>query len=108
MRNSTLERAIETSANLLSLVEVDIIRTFEFFDLSLSAAAENKSVSGLDSVSSEIRNMVLFDRAATAKHLNGIVITNPFNCTILVVTRSDPPIGNSILGLSRGRAMLAD
>ena len=76
MRESELAKAIQAGDNTVSTMAVDIARNLEMFDLSLRAVADNIHHPGVESVSKDIRQLVLFDRAATAKHLSNIKVLN--------------------------------
>src|SRR3984957_8419551 len=74
MRSNDLAKAVFASDNIVSTMSNDIARNLDMFDLSLRAAMDNMNYPGVDSVSKEIRQMVLFDRAATAKYLASIKV----------------------------------
>lgn len=72
MRESELAKAVLAGDNTVSAISVDIARNLEMFDLSLRAVTDNLHHPGVESLSKDIRELVLFDRAATAKHLSSI------------------------------------
>ena len=76
MRENELAKAVQASDNTVSAMSVDISRNLEMFDLSLRAVIDNLGHPGVQSVSKDIRQLVLFDRAATAKHLSSIKVLN--------------------------------
>ena len=76
MRQNELAKAVRASDNTVSAMSADIARNLEMFDLSLRAVIDNLSHPGVQSVSKDIRQLVLFDRAATAKHLSSIKVLN--------------------------------
>ncbi|AWN37751.1 sensor domain-containing diguanylate cyclase [Methylobacterium radiodurans] len=67
LRRDAWDKAEQTSKNLLQVIERDIARNVEIIDLSLQAIVDNLRTPGLDAVSSEMRQLVLFDRAGTAR-----------------------------------------
>lgn len=69
LRRGAWDKAEQTSKNLLQVIERDIARNIEIFDLSLQAAAENVVVPSVAVLSPELRQLILFDRAATARDL---------------------------------------
>jgi diguanylate cyclase (GGDEF)-like protein len=74
MKSNELTKALQASDNMVSTMSNDIARNLDMFDLSLRAVIDNMNYPGVDSVSKDIRQMVLFDRAATAKYLASIKV----------------------------------
>ena len=74
LRRDAWEKAAQTSDNLMQVIERDIARNVEILDLSLRGAAENLKASGLGSVGPELRRLVLFDRAASARDLGVMLV----------------------------------
>jgi diguanylate cyclase (GGDEF)-like protein len=74
MRRGEEELARQTLENLASSIDSDISRNFELYDLSLRAVASNMVMPELKDVSKPIRNLILFDHAATAKHFGAIQV----------------------------------
>jgi diguanylate cyclase (GGDEF)-like protein len=74
MRRGEEELARQTLENLASSIDSDISRNFELYDLSLRAVASNMVMPELKDVSKPIRNLILFDHAATAKHFGSIQV----------------------------------
>jgi diguanylate cyclase (GGDEF)-like protein len=62
------------ATGLIATIESDIARNIESYDLSLRAVIDNLSYSEIATVSPQFRQLVLFDRSATAKHLDAIVL----------------------------------
>src|SRR6478752_4206488 len=76
MRRGEEELARQTLENLASGIDSDISRNIEIYDLSLRAVASNMVMPELKNVSKPIRQLILFDRAATAKHFGAITVYN--------------------------------
>jgi diguanylate cyclase (GGDEF)-like protein len=74
MRRDAYTKAEQTTINLLQVIERDIDHNVELFDLSLRAAAHNIQAPGLDAVSPALRQLILFDRAATAQDMGVMFI----------------------------------
>jgi diguanylate cyclase (GGDEF)-like protein len=72
-RDAAWERAAEVASGVVSTVTSDIARNIESYDLSLQAVIEGLAYPEIVSISPELRQRVLFDRSATAKHLHGIL-----------------------------------
>ncbi|MCJ2012238.1 sensor domain-containing diguanylate cyclase [Methylobacterium sp. J-076] len=69
MRQDAYAKAEQTSQNLLQVLERDIDRNIELFDLSLRAVAKNLRAPGVAEVPASLRQLILFDRAATAQDM---------------------------------------
>ena len=76
MRRGDEALARQTSANLASTIDADIGRNLELYDLSLRAVVEGMRMAEIDQMSKSIRQLVLFDGAATAKHFGAIEVFN--------------------------------
>lgn len=74
LRRDAWDKAEQTSRNLLQVIERDIARNVEMFDLSLRAVVENLKAPGLDALSPAMRQLVLFDRAATARDMGVMIV----------------------------------
>src|SRR6185312_2340487 len=74
MRRGEEELARQTLENLASTIDADISRNIELYDLSLRAAASNMVTPEINDVSKPIRQLILFDHAATAKHFGAIQV----------------------------------
>jgi diguanylate cyclase (GGDEF)-like protein len=76
MRRSEWETARQVSANIAATINADISRNIELYDLSLRAVASNIVLPEVQTISKSLRHLVLFDRAATAKHFGPIKVYN--------------------------------
>lgn len=65
-RQASVERAVENAENLELVVERDIVRTAELFDLSLQAVADGVQDASVMQLAEPYRSQLLFDRSATA------------------------------------------
>lgn len=74
LRRDAWDKAEQTSKNLLQVIERDIARNVEIIDLTLLAALDNLRAPGLADLSPEIRQLVLFDRAASARDLGVLLV----------------------------------
>src|SRR5689334_15894701 len=63
-----------TLENLASGIDADISRNIELYDLSLRAVASSMVTREIKNVSKPIRQLILFDRAANAKHFGAIQV----------------------------------
>ncbi len=91
VRRSAWDQARISAANLVAAIESDIERNIDLYDLSLLSVVENFRRPGLDRLTPEIRQLVLFDRAATAEYMGSILVLDR-NGTVVLDSRSlDPP-----------------
>lgn len=90
LRQDAWDRAEQTSKNLVQVLKRDIARTVELYDLSLQAAADNLAAPGLTEVSPQLRQLVLFDRAATARDM-GVMLVIDEHGDILADLDAVPP-----------------
>jgi hypothetical protein len=74
MRHGEETVARRTLENLASSIDADVCRNVELYDLSLRNVTNNLVMPELKSVSKEIRHLILFDHAATAKHFGAIQV----------------------------------
>ena len=85
-RNSAWQGVLETTANLVAAIELDTLLNIESFDLSLQAVVDNLKQPGIDHISPDLRQLVLFDRSANARQL-------PFSGALRKINaRSQTPI----------------
>ncbi|WP_267353389.1 sensor domain-containing diguanylate cyclase [Methylobacterium sp. GC_Met_3] len=74
LRRDAWDRTEQTSRNLLQVLERDIARNAELYDLSLQATVENLAAPGLAQADPQMRQLILFDRAATARDLGVMLV----------------------------------
>jgi diguanylate cyclase (GGDEF)-like protein len=73
-RNSAWQGAREATSSLVAALDLDILLNVESFDLALQAVAENLGHPEIDRISPDLRQLVLFDRSATARHLDAMLV----------------------------------
>ena len=76
MAQKDYQHAREAATNLIASIASEIDRNIELYDLSLQAVADGVKLPGVNAISPELRQVVLFDRAATAKDLGSILVLN--------------------------------
>lgn len=74
LRRDAWDKAEQTSKNLVQVLERDIVRNVEMYDLSIQAAVDNLRTPGLAGLAPELRQLVLFDRAATARDMGVMIV----------------------------------
>jgi diguanylate cyclase (GGDEF)-like protein len=90
MRHGEEALAHQTLENLASGIDADISRNVELFDLSLRAVASNMVMPEISQVSKAIRQLILFDHAATAKHFGAIQVFDATGKLIIDASTMDP------------------
>jgi diguanylate cyclase (GGDEF)-like protein len=90
MRRSEEELARQTLENLVSGIDADIGRNVELYDLSLRAVATNMLAPEINKVSKSLRQLILFDHAATAKHFGAIQVFDATGKLIIDASTLDP------------------
>jgi diguanylate cyclase (GGDEF)-like protein len=90
MRRGEEALAHQTLENLASGIDADIGRNVELFDLSLRAVASNMVLPEISQVSTAIRQLILFDHAATAKHFGAIQVFDATGKLIIDASTMDP------------------
>ncbi|MCC8402289.1 diguanylate cyclase [Paraburkholderia sp. MMS20-SJTN17] len=76
-RTDAYNNAAQNARNLTLVLERDILRSIDLYDLSLRAVAEGAADARVISLPAGLRNQVLFDRAATARYLGPISVLGP-------------------------------
>jgi diguanylate cyclase (GGDEF)-like protein len=94
VRRGAWQQARQSAGNVVSALQTDIERNIELYDLSLQGVVDNLREPGLDKVSPEIRHLVLFDRAATAKYMGSILVLDPQGAVVLDSRMAQPPLEN--------------
>jgi diguanylate cyclase (GGDEF)-like protein len=94
MRRGEEELARRTLENLASGIDADISRNIELYDLSLRNVASNLMMPAIKDVSKEIRHLILFDHAATAKHFGVIQVFDAQGKLTIDAASLDPILEN--------------
>ena len=78
LRRQTWDSAMRAAENLVAAEAQDIERNVELYNLSLLAVIDGLKLPGIDQVSPNMRQAILFDRAATARYLGSILRLDEF------------------------------
>lgn len=73
-RQTAWNHAREVGAALVGAAASDIERNIENLNLSLQGVIENLQTPGLDDLPPKFRQILLFDRSTTARHLSSLVV----------------------------------
>jgi diguanylate cyclase (GGDEF)-like protein len=71
---TTYERAADVARGLVTAIEADIGRNIETVNLSLQGVVDGLALPEFDRFDPMVRNMILFDRSATARHLGKLYV----------------------------------
>jgi diguanylate cyclase (GGDEF)-like protein len=74
MRDDALRRAQDAVFNVSLLVERDVSRNLEIYDLSLRAVIDGLEQPGVLDLPPRVRQMVLFDGSISAKHMGSVFV----------------------------------
>lgn len=91
------EHSRTAAANLIASIANDIERNIELYDLSLQAVVEGLKLPEFNKISPELRQVVLFDRAATAKDMGSILVLDARG-TVTLDSRTLAPAAKNFAG----------
>ena len=90
-RHSEEQLARQTLENLASGIDSDIARNVELYDLSLRAVTMNMVMPEINEVSKSLRQLILFDHAATDRHFGSIQVFDSTGKLTIDASTLDPP-----------------
>ncbi|MET0876156.1 MAG: sensor domain-containing diguanylate cyclase [Tardiphaga sp.] len=94
MRVADEKLANQTLGNLSASITADVARTIELYDLSLRNVANNMTEPEVLGASPALRRMILFDHAATARHLGTIQVMDADGRVTIDSATTDPKVQN--------------
>ena len=77
------EQARKSAINLVSTISSEIMRNFELYDLSVQAVVEGLSLPELSQLSPKLRQLLFFDRAASAKDMGSIFVLDTAGTVVM-------------------------
>ena len=87
----------DAAANLVASLASEIDRNIELYDLSLQAVVDGMKLPDINKISPELRQVVLFDRASTAKDMGSILVLD-VRGTVVLDSRALVPAEMSYAG----------
>jgi diguanylate cyclase (GGDEF)-like protein len=90
MRDDALRRAQDAVSNVALLIERDVSRTLEIYDLSLRAVIEGLKQPGVLELNPAVRQMVLFDGSVSARDMGSVFVTDETG-NVLFDSQASPP-----------------
>ncbi len=91
-RDSARAIAVSGTADLLAVLDGDIARTIETYDLSLQSVADSLRLPGIMALSPELRRALLLRRVATARYMGSMFVLDREGRTVIA---SEGPEGMS-------------
>lgn len=93
-RHDAYDHAVENARNLMLLIERDISRNIELYDLSLQNVVDGLADPELTALPPRQRHRLLFDRAATGAYLGAIFVMDQHGDIVIDSAASPPRQGN--------------
>jgi diguanylate cyclase (GGDEF)-like protein len=84
------EQARNAANNVVGSIQSEISRNIELYDLSLQAVVDGLKLPNIETVDPALRNVILFDRSATARDLGSIFVLDR-DGNVLLESRSLTP-----------------
>jgi len=97
MGERDFEHSRAAAANLAASIASDIERNIELYDLSLQAVVDGIKLPEFNTITPELRQVILFDRAATAKDMGSILVLDASGAVTLD-SRSLSPAARNFSG----------
>ena len=89
-RKRDMDQARKSAVNIVATIGSEVARNFELYNLSPEAVVDGLNVQGLSTLTPKVRQMILFDRAASAKDMGSIFVLDKSG-SIILDSRSDTP-----------------
>ncbi|RKH09012.1 diguanylate cyclase, partial [Corallococcus sp. CA041A] len=90
MRSDALARARDAADNLALILQRDIARNIEVYDLSLQAVIDGVRDPAMLALPPNVRQLVLFDRSTNAQDLGSLLVTDKAG-DVVIDSHSVPP-----------------
>lgn len=91
---SAQQAATRSATTIAQLIDADVLRTVELYDLTLQGLIAASQRDDLKQVSPQIRHLALFDRSTTARFKGDILLLGPDGEVLADSSRIDPKAGN--------------
>jgi diguanylate cyclase (GGDEF)-like protein len=86
----TQQAAIRSATTIAQLIDADVLRTVELYDLTLQGLIAASQRDDLKQVSPQIRHLALFDRSTTARFKGDILLLDAHGKVLADSSRIDP------------------
>lgn len=91
---SAQESATRRATTIAQLIDADVLRTVELYDLTLQGLIAAAQRDDLQNVSPQIRHLALFDRSTTARYKGDILLLDKLGNVVADSSRVEPKPGN--------------
>ena len=91
---NAMQSATRSATNIVQLIDADVLRNVELYDLSLQGLIAAAQRDDLKQVSPEIRHLVLFDRSSTARFKGDLLLLDRYGNVIADSSLVEPKPGN--------------
>lgn len=91
---NTLQTAKRTANTITQLIDADVLRNVELYDVGLKGLISATERTDLQNVSASIRHLMLFDRSAAAPYKGDVLLLDPTGAVIADSSTLTPKIGN--------------
>ncbi|KAB0499509.1 sensor domain-containing diguanylate cyclase [Pseudomonas moorei] len=93
-RANAQQAAARGATTVAQLIDADVLRTVELYDLTLQGLIAAAQRDDLKQVSAQIRHLVLFDRSTTARYKGDILLLDKHGGVLADSSLIDPKPGN--------------
>ncbi len=93
-RANAMQAATRGATNIVQLIDADVLRNVELYDLSLQGLIAAAQRDDLQKVSAQVRHLVLFDRASTARFKGDVLLLDKYGNVIADSSLLQPKPGN--------------
>ncbi|ABC21786.1 sensor domain-containing diguanylate cyclase [Rhodospirillum rubrum] len=90
----TTRDAERSASNLIRLIDADVRRTIELYDLALSGIIEAEKFKTIKDLSPEARHALIFSRVVATHYMGGLLRLNAAGDIIADSTSLEPRVGN--------------
>ncbi|WP_339547818.1 sensor domain-containing diguanylate cyclase [Pseudomonas sp. RA_35y_Pfl2_P32] len=91
---NAMQTATRSATNIVQLIDADVLRNVELYDLSLQGLIAASQRDDLKQVSPLIRHLVLFDRSSTARFKGDLLLLDKYGNVIADSSLVEPKPGN--------------
>lgn len=91
---NAMQAATRGATNIVQLIDADVLRNVELYDLSLQGLIAAAQRDDLQKVSPQVRHLVLFDRASTARYKGDVLLLDKHGEVIANSSSLQPKTGN--------------
>ena len=91
---NALQAATRSATNIVQLIDADVLRNVELYDLSLQGLIAASQRKDLQQVSPQVRHLVLFDRSSAARFKGDLLLLDKYGNVTADSSLIEPKPGN--------------